>query len=177
MTDSDEDIDLSDRFEAVDGLRGHCVCGKYFHYIGGLDVSEVELVCEDCGRRLQVEVSAEVVEHDPSNTYDEGAFREAVESHIRGEITEDELRSLWDYFGHPDKEYEETVEHLRSYLEDKVAKERIADQLGVSSDAVYTNYPEQMEEIAEGVVVVDGEKYAILAEFDEDDLDAEGDDL
>lgn len=40
------------RFYPVNGIRGHCKCGEYFHYIA----QEGEIECEECGRVLNVYV-------------------------------------------------------------------------------------------------------------------------
>lgn len=42
-------------FYPVDGIRGHCECGHYFHYIG----QEGETECEECGRVYNVYVDHE----------------------------------------------------------------------------------------------------------------------
>jgi hypothetical protein len=39
-------------FYPVDGIRGHCECGEYFHYID----SEGEVSCDECGRTYNVYV-------------------------------------------------------------------------------------------------------------------------
>lgn len=39
-------------FYPVDGIRGHCKCGEYFHYIG----QEGEVSCDECGRVWNVYV-------------------------------------------------------------------------------------------------------------------------
>jgi len=171
MTDNEENVDLSERFEAVDGMRGHCVCGNYFHYLGGLDVGEIEIVCEECGRRLEINISAEVIEHKPSNTYDEEAFRKAVESHIRRDITDEELKNKWECFGHPDKDFENTVDRLKSYLVSKVVKDQIALQLGVTSSSIHTNLPKELKEQSYGSVIIDGDEYYITEPYDESRLD------
>jgi len=50
-------------FYPVDGMRGHCKCGNYLHYID----AEGEKECDDCGRVWNVYVDHDLWE-EPSQT-------------------------------------------------------------------------------------------------------------
>lgn len=43
-------------FYPVDGLRGHCKCGNYMHYMAG----EGEYECPECGRVYNIYVDHEL---------------------------------------------------------------------------------------------------------------------
>lgn len=45
-------------FYPVDGLRGHCVCGEYLHFMA----QEGDYECPDCGRVWNVYVDHELWE-------------------------------------------------------------------------------------------------------------------
>lgn len=44
------------QFYPVDGIRGHCVCGEYHHFIS----REGEFTCGECGRVWNVFVDHEL---------------------------------------------------------------------------------------------------------------------
>jgi hypothetical protein len=46
------------QFYPVDGIRGHCVCGEYFHFIS----HEGAVTCDECGREWNVFVDHELWE-------------------------------------------------------------------------------------------------------------------
>lgn len=55
-TKSDKGGQDEAQFYPVDGIRGHCKCGEYFHFIS----REGEFTCSNCGRVWNVFVDHEL---------------------------------------------------------------------------------------------------------------------
>jgi hypothetical protein len=61
MVDHKKDMERQQgkaNFYPVDGIRGTCTCGKYFHFIS----FEGEVRCPDCGKLFNVYVDHDVWE-------------------------------------------------------------------------------------------------------------------
>lgn len=56
--DPDESASEEANFYPVDGIRGHCKCGEYFHYIS----MEGETRCTSCGRVWNIYVDHDLWE-------------------------------------------------------------------------------------------------------------------
>ena len=54
----EDDREAEANFYPVDGIRGNCKCGNYFHFLS----YEGELECEECGRVWNVYVDHDLWE-------------------------------------------------------------------------------------------------------------------
>lgn len=60
-------------FRDVDGFRGRCKCGNYFHFIDGNILNHDDyrdyIVCSDCDRKIQLEITAKEYEGDDDEDF------------------------------------------------------------------------------------------------------------